>query len=370
MVLFCFPVLVREIYSRVEMKQKKITFFLGGMTRGGAERVISILSKEYARRGWKTDIGVLLSARLEYEIDETTNFLDFTGESGSTIKRIPYWLRTIREYVKREKPDVIVSFLAKINAFVQLACLGLEVEIIVSERNDPRHEKRELPIRILNALLYPKAKKIVFQTEKVRSCFRKKIRENSCVIVNPIIVKEKRLDERKKKIVTAGRITKQKNHKLLINSFSEVSKLYPEYELWIYGDGELKGELEELCQFLAINEKVHFPGSVPDIHRQMADAEMFVLSSDFEGLSNALMEAMTMGLPCIATDCAGSDELICDGENGLIVPVGNRKDLSKAMARLIADKELNKKLGINAEISARDFSVDVVMEQWSRVIEG
>lgn len=350
------------------MQKKKISFFLGGMTRGGAERVISILSKEYAKQGWDTDICVLLFYKLDYEIDKSTRFLDFTGKGKSRVKRIPHWLRSIRRYVKNEHPDVIVSFVARINALVQLACVGLNVPIIVSERIDPWHDGREMPIKILNNLFYPKAKKVVFQTRRIESYFNKRIRDNGCIILNPISVTTKAYAKRKKKIITAGRLMKQKNHKMLMESFKDVVSFYPQYELWIYGEGDLLDELISFGKVLGIEDKVYFPGNSSDVHRNMADAEIFVLSSDYEGLSNALMEAMMMGLPCISTKCSGSDEIIVDGENGLLVPIGDRTVLTEGLIRLIRDEALREKLGTAAIKTAESFTVEAVIGQWMEVI--
>lgn len=117
-----------------------------------------------------------------------------------------------------------------------------------------------------------------------------------------------------KKIVTVGRLTVQKNQKLLIESFSEVLKKYPNIILEIYGDGEKREELKYIIKTLGVSNNVIFKGNILNVHEAIADAGLFVLSSDYEGLSNALMEAMMMGLPCISTTCAGSDELISDGK--------------------------------------------------------
>lgn len=350
------------------MIRKRIVFFLGSMSGGGAERVISVLSREYASKGWKTDIGVLLFYRLGYEIDETTRFIDFTGNNESRMKRVPYWIHSIRRYVRKEDPDVIVSFAARINALVQLACWGLDKKIIVSERADPWNDGRELPVRILNNMFYPKAYKVIFQTRRTRSYFNKKIRENSTIIRNPVRVEQRAVFPHKNKIVTVGRCSKEKNHKMLIEAFAEVAARHPKYELWIYGDGVLKEELKRQCRVLGISDKVMFPGNVADVHRQMADAEMFVLCSNHEGLSNALMEAMQMGLACISTRCGGSDEIITDGENGLLIPVGDKERLIEAMERLIGDKELAGYIGRNAERDAGQFDAEVILKQWDEVI--
>lgn len=350
-------------------KGKKIIFILGSMSRGGAERVISILANEYAKKGWSVSIVMLLRNEVGYELDSRVDLVDLTGGIDSRIKRIPYWLKSIRLCVKQIKPDVIVAFAARINVLVQLACMGLKEKIIVSERNDPRFDGRGKLTEMLTRFLYPKASRVVFQTKRAMSYFNKNIQRNGVIIYNPIQVQEYASNKKKKKIVSVGRLDIQKNHKLLINSFSEIAKENPDYELWIYGKGELLESLKEEAKRLGIINKVFMPGNVPDVHRQIADAEVFVLSSDFEGLSNALLEAMMMGLSCISTNCAGADEVIIDGENGLLVDVGDVIGLSEAMKRVISDKEFAQKLAINAKKTSEKFKKDVILKQWEMVIE-
>lgn len=137
---------------------------------------------------------------------------------------------------------------------------------------------------------------------------------NATIIFNPISVSSVSKNTNLKKIVTVGRLTVQKNQKLLIESFSEVLKKYPNIILEIYGDGEKREELKYIIKTLGVSNNVIFKGNILNVHEAIADAGLFVLSSDYEGLSNALMEAMMMGLPCISTTCAGSDELISDGK--------------------------------------------------------
>lgn len=156
------------------------------------------------------------------------------------------------------------------------------------------------------------ADKVVFQTKRVSSYFP--YLSNATIIFNPISVSSVSKNTNLKKIVTVGRLTVQKNQKLLIESFSEVLKKYPNIILEIYGDGEKREELKYIIKTLGVSNNVIFKGNILNVHEAIADAGLFVLSSDYEGLSNALMEAMMMGLPCISTTCAGSDELISDGK--------------------------------------------------------
>lgn len=351
------------------MDNKRIVFFLGSMGRGGAERVISILSKEYANNGWSTDICILLFPKVDYEIKDTTRIFDLTGEEKSRIRRVPYWLKSIRNYIKNEKPDVIISFSARINILVILASLGLHKKIIVSERNDPRFDGRGHVIDVLTKIFYPKVDKVVFQTKRAKTYFSKEIQENSIIIPNPITVEKNAIECNSKKIVTVGRLTSQKNQKILIQAFAEVSKLYTEYTLHLFGQGELKEELVNQSQELKIDDKVFFEGNILNIHEQIADAELFILSSDYEGLSNALLEALMMGLPCIATNCAGTEEYITNMENGLIIPVGDAEELKGAMIKLIENIQLRKGIAKAASIRAKEFSTENVIKKWYQITE-
>ena len=152
---------------------KKITFILGSRGRGGAERVISILSDYYAKKGYQTDIIVLLKNEVGYKLDESTRVIDFSGGITSRLKRLPFWIKSIKKYVKENKPDVIVSFAARINVIVLHACKKLKTKIIVSERNDPRLDGRSKLVEFMTNRLYPKADKVVFQTERAKSYFKK-----------------------------------------------------------------------------------------------------------------------------------------------------------------------------------------------------
>lgn len=311
---------------------------------------------------------MLLKNEVAYELHPKTRIVDLSGESESRVRRIPYWLRTIRTYVKKEQPDVILSFVARINILVMLACIGVEKRIIVSERNDPMRDGRGIITKVLTGLLYPQCDGIVFQTKRAWSCYSKVIREKGEIIPNPICVNEFADCMDKTKIVTVGRLAEQKNHKLLIRSFKRLLINYPHMELYIYGEGPCRKELEDYIKVLGIDGKVHLPGRIDKIHREIRDAGMFVLSSDYEGLSNALLEAMVMGLPCISTNCAGSDEYIINEINGLLVCVGDELGLEKAMKRFIEDDELRGKCASNARKISGLVGGHEVMEKWRNII--
>lgn len=346
------------------MGKKKLLIFMGSMGRGGAERVISHISNYFVAKGWKVYIALLLFNKVDYELDPNVEIIDLTGSTSSRIKRVPTWIISIRKIVNTINPDTILSFAARINIIVQLACFRLSNKIVVSERNDPYKDGRTVIVDFFTKKLYSKAKAVVFQTERAATYFDEMGLKNSLIIPNPISIQCSKAEVSSAKIVTVGRLTKQKNQELLIRSFALISCKNPEYKLYIYGDGELRKELEDLSESLGVKDKVFFEGNVSDVHARIADAEIFVLSSDYEGLSNALLEAMMMGLPCISTNCAGSDEYIVDEKNGLLVAVGDENALASAIQKFINNRDLRISCGRNARNVLSRVSTEVVLEKW------
>ncbi len=350
------------------MKEKKLMIVLGSMSRGGAERVISHISEYYASKGWKVWIVLLLFNKVDYTLHENVQIVNLTGSTQSRMKRLPYWLKGLRKLAKELNPDTILSFAARINIITQAACLGLKKDIVVSERNDPFSDGRSKYVDFMTNWLYPKAKAVVFQTKRASTYFKKCKLKNACVIPNPVAVECKAEGMVPGKIITVGRLTAQKNQKMLLEAFARVKKDFPHITLHLFGGGELKDTLVTQARDLGISDCVFFRGNVLDVHQQMKDATLFVLPSDYEGLSNALLEAMMMGIPCISTDCAGSDEYIVSGENGLLVPVGDTEALTAAMRRMLQDEEKARDLGKKGALAVDGLKKETILEEWSRVL--
>lgn len=346
---------------------KKIMFITGGMGRGGAERVISILANKLSQRNYEVYILQLLFSDCSYDIDLNVHRIDISKSSRNQILDTPRLIVATRKLVKTLKPDAIFSFMVSINIVSWIATRFLKCNFIAAERNDPSIGRGKI-LQLLQKIVYANTNMTVFQTRRARDYFSQKIRNNSVIIPNPILVQQKASEEPSKKIVSVGRLEKQKNHKLLIDAFFEIHKSFPEYTLELYGEGSLRDELEKHVYELGITNSVIFHGSVKNIHHQISDAFLFVLSSDFEGQSNALLEAQMMGLPCISTNCSGSDEAIVDGENGLIVTVGNKDELVLAMKRVLSNRVLRDSLAYNASLSCKEYELDSVIEKWEALI--
>lgn len=346
----------------------KISFFIGSLSRGGAERVISILANDYCARGWDVDVVLMLKNVVDYPLDEGIRIVDITGHSSNYLKNAPHWAMSIRKYLKDRKPDRVVSFAGRINALVLTATVGMKQTIIVSERNDPKHDGRGKGMLWYCNRIYHRADKIVFQNTYEKSCFDKSLEDRGCIIPNPIAVNALKEDTQEMVIATAGRLGPQKNQAMLVRAMAQVHEKYPEVKCRIYGEGSLRETLQQQIRELGLNNTVTLEGNVSDIHQRLAKCGIFVMTSNFEGLSNALIEAMMMGLPCITTNFPGVDELITNGENGLMIPLDDHAALAQQIERLLADPEFAKVLGRNAKEYAQRFKAEVVLQQWHEVI--
>ncbi len=354
-------------------KPKNILCLVTSIGGGGAERVACRLASELSKRHHVYLI-YYENRTNTYHIDPTVHVLPCLTKSISSDYRIIKWLfrkyNTLRQLTMltvvriKYNIDSTVSFLRRPNVLNVMA--GGKCRRIVSERNDPscqdeRYRKRALFVN-------QRADHIVFQTKRVQEMYPENIRRKSSVIVNPVEVSCMAASVKAKKIVTVGRLVEQKNQKMLLKAFMLYHKSHPDYHLFLYGKGELLQELKQTAGDYGISEFVHFAGFQADVHNMIADAEQFVFSSDYEGLPNALMEAMMMGHACISTACNGPDVMIDNEINGLLVPIGDAEALSNAMCRLSDDPGLRERLGRAAAVTAQEWKAERVVRLWERIL--
>ena len=166
-----------------------------------------------------------------------------------------------------------------------------------------------------------------------------------------------------------GRLYPQKNQKMMIEAFAQVSERYPDWKLVIYGEGYLRKDLESLVERLKVKDKVLLPGRCETVIEEVAKSKVFCLSSDYEGMSNAMIEALCVGTPVISTKVSGTDELIFDGENGLLVKIGDTEGLAQAFVKLLSNQELREKIGIEGQKLATLFNTDAIVDQWEELVK-
>lgn len=353
----------------------RIKIFISSLSGGGAERVVCNLSN-YLSQKHNVTIITMANGEPDYKLDNSIERISLdNGNSENYILKNLKRVIKLRKILKRSDEDIYIVFL-KTPSFILLTFRKLiKVPIIVSERADPSTYFNESKIKTyIMEKLYPKADGFVFQTEDAMNYYLDIIGDKGIVIPNAInedFLREPYKGLRKKKIVSAGRFTDQKNFTLLIEAFAKVSQIHSDYELVIYGDGPQRDKLQSLTKKLGISEKVKFPGYVKNFGDHIIDASLFVLSSNFEGMPNALMEAMALGLPCISTDCSvgGPRFLINDGVNGFLTPVGDAEKLTVTMDRVLSNQILATEIGANARKISDELSYENVYNKWENYLK-
>lgn len=352
-------------------KKNKILIVIGTLTSGGAERVVSILSKALVNSMFDVEILMYYDKPIWYEIDNRINItiVENNVEKKSKIFRI-LWMR---KYIKNSDFDIVLSFLAPFNILTIASLIGLRIPIIVADRNDPRHVPNKIYMRILRNVLYRFATRVVTQTQNNKDYFSKTIRKKCVVIHNPVFIKDKINKvintKREKEIVTIGRLEEQKNQKLLINAFEIVIKTHPDYKLIIYGEGSKHYELNQYIKDRNLQKKVNLAGARQDVLDCIKNSELFVLSSNYEGMPNALIEAMCLGLPVISTKVSGAIDLIRSGENGLLIDINDKHSLANMINILLERKHYAAEMGTKAMEVTQILNVDNIIKQWTDLIK-
>ncbi len=351
---------------------KKVLFVNLRLTAGGSEKVMTTLAGAFAEHGIDTEMLLLKDEPKTYHVNPKVKIIEcYCPMASNKIKWHIDRILSIRQAIKKSNADTIISFMWDINMNVIMACLGLNKRIIVSERADPSNESRKRTFRFACKWILPRADITVFQTPQVREMYPRSIQKKSVVIPNPIpnSLPEPYQRERKKVIIAAGRLTKQKNFEMLMKAFQIFSKDHPDFQLNIYGEGHLKSELEKCAEELGIKDKVTMPGYVSNVNEVMNDAAIYASSSNYEGISNSMLEALAMGIPSVCTDCpvGGAAMVIQSGVNGILVPVNGINQMASAFSKIADSKEFAELLSRNAIKSCNEFLLDSVFEKWRKL---
>jgi glycosyltransferase involved in cell wall biosynthesis len=353
-------------------KKRKILIVTNSLHNGGAQRVAVRLANALAENN---DVLFLpFSTEQAYTLTENVRFLDWgvgrmrkTGFFGPiTILISKVWGVCYFSYIRlREKPEVTLSFLRKPD-ILNIFALGGGMKVL-TERNNPLGKGEEYFKSSCRA--FRKADKVVFQSNAIMNMFPETIRKKGVVIPNPVEATCK-ASPSSKRIVTVGRLHPQKNHELLIRSFAMFLNSHPDYTLHIYGNGDMAGVMDDYIKSLSLDGKVFLEGFKKDVHKAIADAEMFVMSSNHEGMPNALLEAMMMGLPCITTSFEGADEFFSGTGSCIMVPLRDEVALADAMSKLADDEVFRTSLAARGEEYARKYSFENIIPLWEKALWG
>jgi GalNAc-alpha-(1->4)-GalNAc-alpha-(1->3)-diNAcBac-PP-undecaprenol alpha-1,4-N-acetyl-D-galactosaminyltransferase len=350
---------------------KKIVLITGTLGLGGAERVISILANQLNLLGYKVKIIQIYNNRKDYYIDDNIEIVNLTMRKSYIIRNIDMMLKLRREILSTD-PLFAISFLSNVNIYMLASLLFVDIPCIVSERSDPNKEPRKKILKFIRKILYKKAFKIVCQTSKSREYFLNNGFENIVVIPNPIEINtnESIADFSSHRLVSIGRLSKEKNHIMLFDAFKVFKKTNPKFCLEIYGEGPQHAFLERYVTENKISD-IKFMGFKKDIHNYIKGATGFILTSDFEGMPNALMEALAYGIPSISTNCdiGGPAELIEDNINGYLVDTGDHINLARKMMSLYCDFSLWTKFSSESIMSMKKYNVENITRKWIEILE-
>ena len=344
---------------KTDKEEKHIAFYIGSLHKGGAERVFVNLAEFFRDEGYQ--VTMVTQYRYpdeeEYALPQGIKRVisDLTAEELSNSRIVNFYRRVgkLHRIWTDEQPDLVLACIGKNNFMAIATTMFTKTKPVVSVVGEAKEEYPNRLMHILANLLFPHAAGIVLQTERSKYFFNKRIQKRAVILpnsLNPSFIKPRYEGERDKRIVAVGRLDANKNHEMMIRAFAVLQDKYREYTLTIYGEGELRQFLENLAVELGISERVLFPGVIPDVAAQIERAALFLLTSYSEGVSNALIEALASGLPVISTDVpsGGTVELMADGENGLIIPVGDQEALVRAMDKLLGDPAYADRLGREA----------------------
>ncbi|MBP4046233.1 glycosyltransferase family 4 protein [Chromobacterium violaceum] len=363
----------------------KIAIIIYSMAGGGAERVSSLLSNEWANQGHEVSIITFTGQELDaYALSAAISRISIAGNVvnnsrlGFIFNNVSRLFR-LRKVLKELKPDVAIGMMTASAVTTLVATLGMKTKILVSERTHPPLSPVGRAWTILRKYLYARAHKVVVQSKETLAWLNKEI-PAACgaLIPNPVLIPlpqttpivciDEIVAEGRKVVLAVGRMDRQKQFHCLIQAFSQLATLYPDWDLIILGQGEQRHALQELIQENKLEHRIKMPGRAGNMADWYMRAQLYVMSSSVEGFPNTLIEAMAHGCPVISYDCdTGPRDIIRNGLDGLLVsPVGDINQLKFSIESMMENDELRNKMGKRAMEVRERFSYQKVVAMWER----
>ncbi len=353
-----------------------IAFHISSLAQGGAERVVANLANRFVQDDYRVFVATEEQGENEFELDPrvTRVHVGLKPEDEKKNRIVKFLLRVkyLKAFVKKYHPDVLVAFAHRANYRALMAAGNSDIPVVISIRINPIGYYDAFSDKVQIKWLFPKAAGCVYQTREQKEFFKPYLQDNSRIIMNPINPKyfgNPLPEDREKAVMHHARLVDFKNQPMLVRAFLKVHEKHPDYCLKIYGPDSHDGTKEILEKLIKDNNAgdfVHLMGSSSTLEKEIPKGEIYAYSSDYEGMPNSLLEAMAMGMPVVATDCpcGGPGEIIDDGVNGFLVPVGDEDALADRMLRLIEDKELSQRFSENARKIEEIASIEAVYTQW------
>ena len=345
---------------------------------GGAERVLSNLANAWIEEGHSITLITLEhpSQKPFYPLSPKINLIQLNPLStkptswGKHLKNTITRLLSLRRILKKETPDVILSFIDQMNVLTLLLSRGLKIPVIVSERIDPAFHPLSFIYKILRRLTYPWASSIIVQTQSAANYFSKRLQKKISIIPNSVSFSQKSITYRKiQHIVSVGRLSPQKDYPTLLKAFKILTITYPFLRLTIYGEGKERPSLERYIETLELTHCVKLPGTLSNIEDALLKADLFVFPSRFEGFPNALCEAMSMGLPVVVSNCSGNRDIVRDSVDGLLFPIEDYRMLTHQIETFLLNPIEAKRMGTEARTLSTRFSQEKILTLWKKLLK-
>ena len=356
----------------------RITVVISSLACGGAERTALAIVNHWAERGYKITLLTFEEIGIPpfYEVNQSIKLLPLglAKNSHNLSQRIWNNLRrliTLRVAIQKSTPDFVLSFLNRTNIRTLLSLIGTGVPVVISEQTDPVHGNLARNWQWLRNRIYPLASRVVTHTEQAAQYLTNLLGCEVVVIPNPVTpfeIKQQVTSNMASVIVAVGALEREKGFDLLLRSLAQITAKHPNTILRILGEGTQRTYLESLRAELGLNNQVYLPGRVKNIFSELSKADLFVMPSRIEGFGNALCEAMACGLPVIATDCMGPREIVRNGIDGLLVPVGDVKALANTISDLLENKQQREHLSMQAREIMKRVSLTEVMKHWDNLL--
>lgn len=349
----------------------KLLFYISTIGGGGAARVMTNLANQFCKNGNEVCLVTNFKSNREYHLDEHIMRIVLEKEiSRSFFRKNMNRVCKLRKAIQNQKPDALISFMHENDVRAFVAQIGLKSKLILSVRNNPDDIYKNKIKRMIGRFIYRNADAVVFQTEDARNWFGN-MKCYTAIMKNQIgeefFATERK--ENEKNIVAVGKFMKQKNHMLLLQAYALIADSVDD-DLIIYGEGKLRDEYKKYIEENNLQSRVFLPGSSTSIAQDISSAKVFVLTSEYEGVPNALIEAMALGIPCISTDCpcGGPRELLGDSEYGILLQKNTPEELAKKMVYLIENSDERKRMSVLSKKRAQRYAPECVFAEWNSFV--
>lgn len=347
----------------------KIAILAHCAAQGGAEKISVMIANYLSNHGYSVLFLAVHYDEIEYPLDKKVEYRYIGSDNGSSIQKQMMRIISIRKNIKREQPDVVISMIN----YESIGLIGLRnIKKICSLRNDPARYFSKGIKRWLREKAYEDADVLVFQTKQAQMYFPDRIASKGIIIENPVqnTFPDWNPDENNPYLVTTCRLNKQKNIPMMIKAFGMICNRYPALKLKIYGEGEEKENILKIVELSGLGRKIELMGFTREPLEVVSKAKAFLLSSDYEGISNSMLEALAIGVPCVCTNCpvGGAEMFIENHKNGLLTPTGDSEAFGEAIIEAI-EQFSPQKTKKHAENLRERLSEDNIMKKWIEIIE-